>query len=474
MRFLAVLSCISFLTLSGCALGPDYIRPPVSAPDQFLEHPIENESIANVPWWDFYNDEILKSLIRTAVENNRDIASAAARIEEAEAMASGTRADQFPRLDGVGIASRISPSKEVVFYSLSPFNLFGLGGLISYEADIWGKYRRATEAERALLLSNQQSYRLITLSLVARVAATYFVIQDLDRRMEIARSTHKSRIQSTKLIRARFSKGIVPELDVNQAEIEEADAAISLAESERLRIVAENLLRVLLGGETVSIPVVVSSNRFTLPAALPVGVPAALLERRPDVAAAEETAKAAVAQVGVAEASRFPSLSLSGLFGIQSRDSSDLFGGKPFTWTLSADAIGPIIDFGKSKANVDASEARVKQAYASYQQAVLKAVQEVNDALARIRTYTLEHELRLTQVKSAKNAARLSRARYDEGAAPYLEVLDTERSLFTAELAESETYQLLLTSGVELYRALGGGWMQPEDVKPAEIVTKEN
>ncbi len=442
---------------SGCTLGPEFVRPEVELSEKFQEPTTSVEDIVNLKWWNLYTDTELQELIRLALAQNKDLQVALSTIAEARALLGFTRADQFPRVDVSGDVSRTDPSDEITLPG-RPENNFGLFGDLFFEVDLWGKLRRATEAQRAELLSSEYAYRAIMISLVADVATTYFTILDLDSRFEIARRTVENRKGATGLIRTRFQGGIVPEIDVNQAQIEEADALAQMANIERERRQAENALSVLLGRTPISIPRGTALTKQVIKGELPTGYPASLLERRPDVIAAEEAARAETARIGVAEAQRFPSLALLGFIGLQSNESSEFFSGDAFTWNIGGNVLSPLIDFGKNRSRVEFTEARAEQFVRNYEQTVLRAVQEVEDALVSVRTYRQEHEARVMQRGAAQNAARLSRARYDDGVAPYLEVLDSERSLFDAELAESITLQRYVNSIVQLYKSLGGGW----------------
>jgi multidrug efflux system outer membrane protein len=426
-------------------------------PERFREEAASEKSLADTTWPEMFPDPALQCLIKTALLENRDLAVAAARIDEARAILGVSRSHQFPRLDVAANAARGDPSNEVVSFDTVPRNNFGVFGELYFEIDLWGRLRRATEAERAILFSTEHARRTIAIALVSDVARLYFRLLDLDERARITERTLKSRKESTSLIRARFSRGIVPELDVNQAEIEEAQSAADLPGIERERRQTENALSVLLGHAPHAIERSIPLTAQKLPDSLPVQFPAALLERRPDLLAAEELVKSAIAQVGVAEAERLPTLSLTGLIGLESRKTADLFTKNARTWGISGNLLGPLIDFGERLHQVEAADARAAQAMKSYEGAVLRAVQEVEDSLIAIRTHRAQLAAVVKQRKAAANAAKLSRARYDEGQAPYLEVLDSERSLLNAELSESEEREACVNAVVQLYKALGGG-----------------
>lgn len=443
---------------AGCTLGPEYVRNAPDLPQEFSEAGKQGENVANLSFWDFFRNPDLQELIRIGLSENRNLAQAMARIEAARAQLGFVRSDQFPALNVTGNAARVNPSDALKELSGMPFNDFALGTQLTFEVDLWGKFRRATEAERANLLSSEFGYRAVVLSLVSEIASTYFLLIDLDNRYAIADRTVANRKYATDLIRSRFKGGLVPELDVHQAEIEEGDAMAVRASLQRGREQTENAINILLGRTPRSIPRNVALNRGLLVADIPVGFPAELLERRPDVIAAEQFTRAEYSRIGVAEAQRLPAVSLLGNIGLESSDTRHFLESKAFTWDFGGSLLGPLIDFGRSRSRVEIAQAQAEEATAAYQQSVLVAVREVEDALSAIRTYQDENKAREMQLKAASNAIKLSWARYNDGVTSFLEVLDVERSLFTAELDASETFQLYLNSIVRLYAALGGGW----------------
>jgi multidrug efflux system outer membrane protein len=330
-----------------------------------------------------------------------------------------------------------------------------------YEVDFWGRYRRGTEAARAELLASEEGQRVVLITLISDVASTYLLLRDLDARVVISEDTLEARHDSTNLIRARFSKGTVPLLDVNQAEIEEADAMARLASLRRQTREAENLLSVFIGSNPRSIIRGRALDEQMFLIDVPAGLPSELLERRPDIRAAEQRLAAATARIGVAKALRFPSISLTANGGYISDDLDDLIKSDSKIWDVSVDILGPIFDAGKRRSQVEAEIARTEQALNEYEQTILEAMREVENSLVGIRYYRDEYIARAMQVKAAQSASELSRARYDGGITDYLEVLDSDRSLFDAQLQSSDVSRLELVSVVSLYKALGGGWLQP-------------
>ena len=459
-RRTALLSFLAFL-LNGCLLGPDYQRAPQPVGEIYIEPVRPGDSIANLKWWEVFTDPTLAGLIRESLEANKDLKVAVARIEQARAILGFTRADQFPQISVAGNADRTRVSKNIAVAGSNPFNDFGIFADLSFELDIWGKLRRATEAEEAALLSTEYAHRAIVVSLVSQVASSYFHVLGLEDRLRISEETVGNRKSNTELIQARFKKGVVPELDVNQAQIEEADVRVESADFERELRQTEHALSVLLGRVPGPIPRGQTLDQISLREDLPAGFPAELLERRPDVLSAEETLRSEVARIGVAEANRLPTLNLLGFVGLESEQGRNFFEGDSFSWSIGGSLLGPLIDFGKSRSAQEAQEASARAALGTYEQTVLQAVREVDDALVAIRTSKDAYLQRGIQTKAARNAGRLSHARYDEGVTSYLEVLDIERSLFDAEIGYSTNRELYLTSIVQLYKALGGGWEAP-------------
>jgi multidrug efflux system outer membrane protein len=456
---------LALLVGSGCAVGPNYVRPEMELPEEYVQPAATGESAANLPWWEVFDDPQLQELIRLALVENKDLQIATWRIEEARALHGFTRADLYPSFRYEASAQRTDPSDATIFPG-DIRNDFLLGAGVFWEIDVWGKLRRASEAARADMLATVENQRAVTLSLVADVATLYISLVDLDERLRVSQRTLTSRQESTALIRSRFEGGVVPELDVRQAEIEEATAAVAVPAFERAVAQTENALNVLLGRNPGAVARVDTSGIMPLPTEIPVGLPSELLQRRPDVLVAEHQLHAQTARIGVAQALRFPSLSLTGAGGLQSGDLSDLLESKASFWNVGAGLVGPLFEFGKNKRRVEIEWARTEQLARAYEKTVLVAFQDVEDALVGMRTYRDEFTARERQVQSARAAAMLSRARYDGGVTNYLEVLDAERSLFQAELGVSEAYRNYRAAIIQLYKALGGGW-SPEELPEA-------
>ena len=454
-RLLALVALAPLLV--SCTLTPDYERPELDVPPAFISDPAAGRSVANLDWWELFQDKQLQYLISAALAENKDLGIALSRIEESRYAVTSVRADQFPFLNLGGFFGREKQSREL-FPGADADDRFSIGGELSYQVDLWGQYSRATEAARARLLASESAYRTVTISLVSQVANTYLLLRDLDNRLVVAEDTLKTRLDSLEIIQARFDKGTVPELDIYQAQIEVAVAETAIAAFQRQVVQTENALRILLGRNPGPVARGDSLASQTFPPAVPTGLPSELLQRRPDVVQAEAELMAATATVGVAEALRYPSISLTGSYGVESTDLSDLNSDRADTWGFGANLFAPIFNSGQLKAQAEAARERAEQAMLSYESTLQQAFREVEDALVAVRTYYDETQAQTRRAKAAQSAAMLSRARYDGGVVDYLEVLDSERTLFNAQLEQSQTLQLYFNAIVRLYAALGGGW----------------
>jgi multidrug efflux system outer membrane protein len=457
---LAILATLTAL-LFGCKLGPNYERPDLGVPEGYAQGQDAGDALANRPWWEVFDDPDLIELINIALLENNELAIATARRDEVRARLGFTRADLYPQLDGVFGANR-GNAPNLNNPTTETGNTFVLAAEAFYEVDLFGRIRRSTEAAQADLFASEANRQTVVTAVIADVATTYFLLRDLDARHEIAERTLQTRRDSTNIIRERFNKGIVPVLDVNQAEIEEADSAATLAALDRQRIQTENLLSILVGRNPGPILRNRGLNDQTLLPDVPAGLPSDLLERRPDLRAAEQELAAQTARIGVAEALRWPSLSLTGNIGLVSTELSDLLDADDL-WSVDANFFAPLFNAGRNRQRVEIERARTEQLLQAYELTALTAFAEVEDALSAIRILKDEYAARQMQVTAARSAATLSRARYDGGVTSYLEVLDSERSLFTAEIAASQVRRAQLVSVVDLYKALGGGWDAAEN-----------
>ena len=450
--------------LAGCTVGPDYKRPEVIVPADWRSGPDRGDSLGDLGWWELFEDPALYDLIATAVVANRDLQIAVARVLESRAQLGVTRAAQFPQVNGGASYQYTRPNSEnspFVNGSRSrPFtgDDFETSIDLTFELDLWGRLRRATEAARAELLASEENRRAVLTTLVSDVARTYFDLLELDQELEIARRTLQTRQESLQLQRRRFEQGLSSQLDVDRADAEAAVAAATVPDLERRIAQNENGLSVLLGRNPGPIDRGAPLEGQRLPPEVPAGLPSALLERRPDIRRAEQRLVAANARIGAAKAEYFPQISLTGIFGVESVSLSSLFTGPSRFWSVGPTMTVPIFSAGRIRNAVKGFEAREQQAALQYLQAIQQAFREVEDALVfhrKVRDIRTERERRVTANRRALSLVTL---RYEHGLSTQLEVLDIQRELFSAELELASATRDQLTAVVQLYRALGGGW----------------
>ena len=459
--------------LSGCMLGPNFQKPEPETPENYIYADTlqaNADSVLNLKWWELFSDPVLDTLVSYALENNKDMLIAASRVEEVRASLGFIKADIYPRLDLQVSAGRGNLAGAIKLESAS--SQYYIAPVLNWEIDFWGKFRRANEAARAQLLASMYSYRTVQISLISEVISTYFMLLDFHQRLEITEHTLASRLHSLDIIQKRYNEGIIPEIDLNQSQIQKEIAAASIPATERLIITTENALSILMGRLPSTIQEGVLLDYQAEPPDIPMGIPSTLLERRPDIVQAEYLFKAQNARIGVAEAMRFPAFNLTGIYGLASQDLTKLTT-EGNAWSVSGTLFGPLFNFNKNTLRVEIEEERTKQALLNYENTVLFAFREVEDALVLVDTY--KRELAAVQRKffAAKNANTLSKQRYDQGVTSYLEVLDTERTLFSVELELSGLRQEYYNAYVKLYKALGGGWISEEEMEQAESIPEE-
>jgi outer membrane protein, multidrug efflux system len=462
--------CVVLLTAAallnvGCTVGPRYRRPTVVVPGSFRGAAPEQTaqpqiaSLGDQEWWEVFQDEQLRTLIRTALQHNYDLRIAASHVLEAQAKLGITRADQFPTVSGgAAIADvRTAQSKFLPAFEMSTGQV---NASAIWELDFWGQYRRATEAARANLLASQWAQQEVVSTLVADVASAYFQLRALDLQLEISKRTLNSRQESLRLTRVLADGGATSLLDVRQAEQLVFTASAEVPSLEQQIEQQENLLSVLVGENPGDLPRGQALAEQRQPPGVPAGLPSALLERRPDIREAEDQLIAANAAIGVARAAYYPQISLSGTGGFQSSALSNLFSGPAGAWSFGASLTQPIFTGGRIRSGVRLAEARQQTALLVYQQSIQAAFRSVSDALV---AYRKTHEFRKQEellFQSAQDAARLSHMRYTGGVTGYLEVLTNETNAFSAELSVVQARQNELLALVQLYEALGGGWQQ--------------
>jgi multidrug efflux system outer membrane protein len=466
------------LAAAGCALGPNYRRPAVPTPPTWREIPMaEAQSLANTAWWELFDDPQLQELVRIALVENKDLKIAVERIEEARARYGFTKADFWPKLDASATAGRLrfnsgslihTPEGDAAAASQGTETaVYSVSADVSWEIDFFGRIRRASEAQQALFLGTQEARRSAVLTLVADVARAYFELRDADLRLEIARRTIQSRREYVQFAKDRFEGGITPELDFRQAEAELKRVETILFDLERLISAKENELSVLLGRNPGPILRGRTVSEQKLPGAVPAGLPSELLDRRPDIRDAEQTLAAATANIGEAKAMLFPRIALTGSYGTASTDFDTLFEGPSKSWNIIGNLLQPIFHANKNKRRVEITESRQRQLLYAYERTILQAFRETEDALMAYRKTGEQRQAQADRVSAERKVLELCELRYKGGVSAYLEVLDAQRSLFSAELDEAQTIGSNLVSLVRLYKALGGGWPSAPEAAPA-------
>lgn len=446
--------CLAFLLLGlgGCVVGPKYKRPVIQPPDRYYtEANPQSSSIADAPWWELFKDPVLQDLIREALKNNYDVATAAARVEEARAQAGVAKSAYYPQVgygaDIAGVRSQILPNH--VYYAYN-FNL-------SWELDLWGRIRKLNEQQRALFFASEEVQRGVWLSLVADVAQAYFELRALDVQLEITKETGQSFHESYDLFNKKFEGGAASGLETSRAEAAMANVMAQVPDLERLITAKENQISLLIGKNPGPIQrgnSLADQNDLDV---VPSGLPSTLLERRPDLREAEQELIAANASVGVAKANFFPVLNLTGLLGGVSPELSGLVSSGT-QWTAGAGLAGPLFTGGRLKSQYRAALAQRDQAQLFYEKSVTQAFGEVSTALAAHQKLAQSLREESQSVNAYQDSVRLSNIRYDSGLASYFEVLDAKLNLFPAQTA-LVAYDLdRKTALVALYKALGGGW----------------
>jgi multidrug efflux system outer membrane protein len=456
------------VTLTGCAVGPNYKRPEVDTPSAFRpaasasEVPATTNSLGDLDWWQVMNDPQLQAYIAEALTNSWDIRIAAARVLQAEAAARVTRSQFFPTV-GAGAdwtTARTSENGPSAVPGMDPQKEFGsvYGTMAGYEVDLWGRIRRANEAARAQLLANEAAQQTVQQTLVAQVATAYLSLLELDYELEIAQRTYSVRTNSLALTTARAEGGVSSLQDVRQAEILVATALAAIADTHRRIEQTENGLNVLLGRNPGSPQRGEGLLRQKMEVAVPAGLPSELIERRPDIRTAEQQLVAANADVGQAKAAFFPKVTLTGFYGYQSVALSDLFTSPARTWQFGPAVSVPLFTGGALRGNLKLARARFDEAVAQYQKTVQNSFREVSDSLI---AYQRTREFRARQEENTqahRSATDLANIRYEGGVTSYLEVLYNEQELFSSELTLAQARLDELLSVVSLYRSLGGGW----------------
>lgn len=463
------ISVILLWALCGCTVGPNYQRPKLATPAQFRAPeplPVQQAaSIADLKWFEVFKDDQLQALIRAALAQNYDLRDAAARVEAARANLGITRSDQFPQFGASGGVeinrlSRDGATPLPPIFLPSQNRNFGSASLnlLSFEVDLWGRLRRATEAARANLLSAEENRKTVLTTLVSDVATAYLSMRELDYELEISNETLETRQQSLNLVRSRQSGGVATRLDVRQAEQLVDTAAQTIPVIEQQIEQTENQIHLLLGEPPAGVPRGRILTAQDLPPEVPTGLTSALLERRPDIRAAEQNLIAANAEIGVARAAYFPQLTLSGFLGGQSTQLARLITGPTSAWTLAPQVAQPIFTAGRLKSNVRLTEAQREEALIQYEKTIQTAFSEVSNSLIAHQRTRESREKQEELVIALQDRTRLAYIRYRGGVDTQLDALDADRDLFSAQLSLSQIRLSELLTVVQLYKALGGGW----------------
>ena len=449
------------LALSGCAIGPDYFRPSSALPAAYSEAaPATQSAAVDARWWSLFADATLNDLVEQALRNNADLRTAIARVEQANALAREAGAAFFPEIDGEASGNnRKLSSKTSSLPAGSPRIQHTRSAALttSYELDIWGRVRRADESVQASLLASQYSRDAIRLTVAGLVSSNYLALRAYDAELAVTAESLASREASLKLVRTRLDAGLISPLDLYQAEGALATLQAQQAELRRLRALAEHQLALLTANPELQIAAG-DIRQLPLPPVPPPGLPADLIETRPDVREAEQQLIAANANIGVAKAGYYPKFSLTGSVGTESKTLGDLFGAGTNTWSIGLGLLMPILDFGRTTARVDQAKALNEQSLIAWQNTLQTAYKEVRDALVNLREHGAAETALNVRVYNAQQALDIANRRYEAGYSGYLDVLDAQRSSNDALLALIASRQARLAAAIELFKAIGGGW----------------
>jgi outer membrane protein, multidrug efflux system len=466
-----LLLLLAVLLAGGCAMGPNYHRPPVDATGDFRFATNQTAgSIADVPWWGLFKDTNLQDLIRVALTNNYNIRQAADRVEEARQLVTVARAPLFPQ---IGYGGEVGRGRNSVFNTPAVQNgvttsstVVGVNAV--WEIDFWGRVRRLTEAARANYLATDQGRRGVIISLISDVATDYFTLLDLDQELQIQRAATNAYAGSYRIFNDRRTNGVASRLETDRASAALASAAIVIPQLEIQIATTEDQINVLLGRRGGAIPRGSLTNEPPMPAEVPAGLPSTLLQRRPDILASEDALVAANANIGASMANFFPQIGLTTFFGKVSPELSAFSGGSTTAWNVGATLAGPLFQGGQLRAQYRVSKAQFDEAKSAYEQTVITAFQEVSDVLISQQKLAEESVYNAQAVDSLTSSVELSTERYLNGMSSYFEVLEAQQELYPAQRAQVQTQVNQLISVVLLYQALGGGWDAVDHPEPAK------
>ncbi|MBX9629453.1 MAG: efflux transporter outer membrane subunit [Burkholderiales bacterium] len=476
LRRSRVAALMAVAALAGCTVGPDWQRPKTDAPAAWRVEAPQAAEIANLRWWETFDDPVLNDLIGGALQENRDLRQAAARVDQFLGALRTTRSQFYPQVNYNGATStnRLSENGQP---PLSPgvnrdYDLYTAALGASWQIDLFGRVRRLAESSQAQVYASEQGRRGVVLSVVAGVATSYIALRALDRQLEIAQITAKNFEETQKLFELRFYGGVISEVELAQVQSQYQQALAAIPSLERQIALQENLLSILLGRNPGAIARGKTIDALSFPP-VPGGLPSALLERRPDILQAEQLLRSTNANIGATKALYYPSLSLTGALGFTSTSLDNFANGSSTAGSLGASLVGPIFTFGRIEGQVKTAEAAREEALAFYQQVVLNAFRETNDALIGVKKRTEERDALVKRVEALRTYARLSRARFDGGVSSYLEVIYAENELFAAELNAVAALAQRYGELINVYKALGGGWVDAADPLGPKQGTRE-
>jgi outer membrane protein, multidrug efflux system len=461
---------------AGCAVGPDYVKPKVAAPDAYRFAEKETAETAATEWWKQFGDPVLDQLIAEALSNNKNAKIAAANVEQAAGVLTQTRSALFPQLSYSASGTRQRSSERAGIpiperFIQNPQNTYETLAGASWEIDLWGRVRRLTEAARANVFATEQARRGVILSLVSQVASSYLQLRGLDYQLEIAQRSAASYGDTVKLFQLQFQYGVVSQMNVEQARSSYETATAQIPQIETQIVQTENALSILLGRDPGAIPRGKSIQALSMPQ-IPAGLPSELLARRPDIAQAEQSLIAANAQIGAAKALYFPTISLTGAFGVQSSDLSNLFTGPARVWSYAGKLSGPLFTAGGIKGQVAQASAAQKAALLDYESTIQSAFADVENALVVHQKLIEQQASQERLVRSLREYERLATLQYKGGYTPYSTVLQAQQSLFPQELNLAQTRYNVYNSVVNLYKTMGGGWIEIADQATAAAPPK--
>jgi multidrug efflux system outer membrane protein len=457
---------VLFISLAGCMMGPDYRRPAVDVPHTFRYEAKDAQETANTTWWKQFNDPVLDDLIAEALANNKNVKIAAANIEQAAGVLTQVRAPLFPQIsyNATAARQRFSEKNAVPIPSgvSNPNNVFQLFAGASWEIDLWGRIRRLSESARANLFASVEARRGVILTLVASVANSYLQLRGLDEQLAISKRNLAAYEESVKLFELQFKYGQVSQMNVEQARTQYETAAATIPQIENQIVQTENAISILLGQNPRPIPRGKSIYELAVPE-MPAGIPSQELERRPDILQAEQNLISANALIGAAKALYFPTIALTGDYGRESSKLSDLFRGPARTWSYAGSIIGPIFTGGAIYGQVKQAEAGQQAALESYKASIQNAFADVENTLVAREKLIKQLDAQARLVEASRKYEHLARLQYDGGYAPYMTVLQAQQQLFPAELNLAQIRAALFASLADIYRAMGGGWVNVAD-----------